>query len=340
MIFGKNLQASNIRKILIFSFSHIGDAVLSSAVIQPLQEHFADPEICVLVGPIAYDVFFGDARINEVIIYDNRGIHADLGGKRRLIKELKHRQFDLVVDLRDSFWSRFIGVPRFGAPLLKRFTSSYRSSHAVDRYLGILRSHGIAFADASPKFCLSDSERQTASDFLTKYGLTQNNLLIGIHPGGGWLYKLWPVDRFAALGDWLGQKYGAKILAFAGPDEAILQEQMVDTMQSTPIIVRDVGLRETAALIQKCHIYIGNDTGPMHVAAAVNTQVIAIFGPTDAGRSGPYGPDHIAIAEEIECNPCHPGRNPGGCGSSPCKAIEAVSVEQVAEIAGKILDEI
>ncbi|MFC1713082.1 glycosyltransferase family 9 protein, partial [Candidatus Poribacteria bacterium] len=160
--------ASSIQNILIFSFSHIGDAVLSTAVIPPLQEHFPDAKLDVLVGPKACKVFLGDVRVDEVIIYDNRGAHAGLGGKLRLIKELKRREFDLIVDLRDSFWSRLIGVSRWGMPLSQRRGSSYKNSHAVSRYLSILSSHGIPSEDAAPEFHLSDSEKQLAADFLSR----------------------------------------------------------------------------------------------------------------------------------------------------------------------------
>ena len=88
---------SNISNVLIFSFSHIGDAVLSTVVISPLREHFPNARIDVLVGPVAKEAFRGDVRVNDVIVYDNRGVHAGLSGKSRLIKELRGRQFDLVI---------------------------------------------------------------------------------------------------------------------------------------------------------------------------------------------------------------------------------------------------
>ena len=330
-------RAMRVESILIFSFSHIGDAVLSTCVIPPLQRHFPDARISVLVGPKSCNILWGDVRISELIIYDNRGAHAGLSGKRRLIRELKTRKFDLIVDLRDSFWSRFIDGTRWGMPSSRRYTASYRESHAVDRYLGILSAHGVESEGAAPEIRLLKSEERSAAAFLSRNGVLERNMIIGIHPGGGWSYKLWPVERFAALGEFLSQRYGAKILVFSGPDEAPLQEQMAYLMKSTPILVKDVGLRELSALIQRCNIYIGNDTGPMHIAAAVGTRVIAIFGPTSAVRSGPYGSQHIVIAESIECSPCHPGRRPGGCNLDTCMAMEAVSVSRVAEAVGRNL---
>jgi heptosyltransferase-2 len=325
------------KRILIFSFSHIGDAVLSTSVIPPLQKHFPNAKISILVGPRSCEVLWGDTRISELIVYDNHGIHAGLKGKYRLIRELEDRKFDLIIDLRDSFWSRLVGGKRWGMPLSRRFTTRYRESHAVDRYLGILRAHRVKTEGAAPEICLLERERQSAAGFLSRNGITERDTVVGIHPGGGWPYKLWPVERFAALAEFLSQKYSAKMLVFAGPDESQLQDQMERLMKSKPILVKDAGLRELAALIQRCHLYIGNDTGPMHIAAAVGTRVIAIFGPTSAIRSGPYGGEHTVIAESIECNPCHPGSNPGGCERGTCRAMETVSISQVAEAVGRNL---
>ena len=331
--------ASSIQNILIFSFSHIGDAVLSTAVISPLQEHFPDARISILVGPKAWGVLWGDVCLGELIIYDNHGIHAGLSGKLKLIRELSTRKFDLTIDLRDSFWSRFIGGIRWGMPLSQRSTPRYRESHAVDRYLDILRAHGVESENAAPTIHLLPSEKQLAADFLARNGVAARDPVIGIHPGGGWSYKLWHIKRFAALGELLSQKYSAKVLVFAGPDESSLQNQMAAWMKSPPILVKDAGLRELAALIQRCHLYIGNDTGPMHIAAAVGTRVIAIFGPTNAARSGPYGNEHIVISKSVGCNPCHPGRRPGGCKRDNCLAMEAVSLGQVAEAVERIFND-
>lgn len=331
------LDTAYCKNILVFSFSHIGDAVLSTAVIPSLREHLPGAGISILVGPKAQEVFQGDARIKDVIVYDNRGVHAGYRGKIKLIAELKQRKFDLVIDLRDSLWSRFIGGTRWGASLRRRTDPGYKNSHAVSRYLDILRSHGLNSESASPEFYLSDSEKQMAVDFLSRNGVRESDLLVGVHPGGGWSYKLWSVERFAALCDALQKKHGAKVLVFAGPGEDELLDQMADMMRSPVILTRHIGLRETAALIQRCRLYIGNDTGPMHIAAAVGTRVIAIFGPTDARRSGPYGSEHVVVAREIGCNPCHPGRNPGGCKQGNCLAMKAVTVEQVIRAAERIL---
>ena len=117
------------------------------------------------------------------------------------------------------------------------------------------------------------------------------------------------------------------------PTKRELQMQIAKMMDNPPLLVTTENLRRLAALISTCDVYIGNDTGPMHIATAVDTPVVALFGSTDHIRSGPYGDQHTVIQSGIDlgCNPCHPGRQPGGCGAGSCEVIAGITVEQVLE---------
>ena len=134
-----------IEKILVFSFSFIGDAILSTAVISPLRQRFPDAKITFLVGPRAFNLMDADTQIDQVLVYDNRGKHAGWRGKIRLIKLLRRERFDLVVDLRDSVWSRFVGGKHWS------MQSRRGDTHAVTRYLNVLRRHGLNVDDARPQ---------------------------------------------------------------------------------------------------------------------------------------------------------------------------------------------
>lgn len=316
-------------KILVFSFSHIGDAVLSTAVIEPLRQGFQGCEIFFLVGSAAMEIIDGDESIDGFIVYDKREIHRGLAGKFRLVQALRKEHFDLVVDLRDSLWSRFIGSKRWGL----RIRDRDKPIHAVIRYLEALKAHGVEVDGASPSLSLSESERKFASDFLAQHGIKINELLIGLHPGGGWEYKLWSANKFAQLADELIEKFKAKILLFAGPKEEPLQEYIMRLMSHQPMPIRVPNLRYLAALLERCKLYIGNDSGPMHIATAVKTPVISLFGSTDYRRSSPYGNDNEVIQSGVNlgCNPCHPGKHPGGCQAGYCKVINIISVDQVMQ---------
>ena len=317
-----------LKKILVFSFSFIGDAVLSTVVIQPLRRHFHDAHITVLIGPRALDLLATDPNIDATLIYDNRGEHSGWKGRLRLIKTLRRDKFDLVVNLRDSLTARCIGAEHWG------MVRGESNRHAVTRYLEVLQKRGIDTTGAHPHLQLTEAEQTAAHGFLAEAGWTSEQLLIGIHPGGNWVYKLWDAENYARVANALVGKRNAAILLFAGPNERELQAQVANMMDIPPILVQTEDLRHLAALIAACDVYIGNDTGPMHIAAAVDTPVVALFGSTNPIRSGPYGDKHTIVESgmDLGCNPCHPGRNPGGCGAGSCEVIAGITVEQVLEV--------
>ncbi len=317
-----------MKKILVFSFSFIGDAVLSTAVIQPLRAHFPDAHITFLVGPRAFDLFAAEPNVDATFVYDKQGKHAGWKGRLYLMKTLRLDRFDLVVNLRGSFTARCIGAEHWG---MLRGDSN---RHAVIRYLEVLQRHCIDTTDARPCLQLTAEEQAAAHRFLIEAGHTSEQLLIGIHPGGSWKYKLWNAQNYAHLGKALARKLNTAILIFAGPNERERQAQVAEMMDVRPILVKTENLRYLAALISECDLYIGNDTGPMHIAAAVDTPVVALFGSTNHIRSGPYGDKHTVVQNEIDlgCNPCHPGRSAGGCGVGNCEVIARITVKQVLEI--------
>ena len=314
-----------MKKILVFSFSFIGDAVLSTAVIQPLRAHFPNSHITFLVGPRAFDLFATEPNIDATLVYDNRGEHAGWKGRLRLIKTLRLKKFDLVVNLRDSLTARCISAEHWG------MLPGDSNRHAVTRYLEVLQKHGVDTTDTHPHLQLTEAENTAAHQFLDEAGRTSERLLIGIHPGGNWEYKLWNAKNYAQVANALVEKHNAAILLFAGPNERELQAQVANMMEVPPILVKTDDLRQLAALISMCNVYIGNDTGPMHIAAAVGTPVVALFGSTNHIRSGPYGDKHTVVESGVDlgCNPCHPGRHPGGCGAGSCEVIAGITVEQV-----------
>lgn len=321
-----------MKKILVFSFSFIGDAVLSTAVIQPLRSHFPDSHITFLTGTSPYNLLANDPQLDAVHVYDNRGEHAGLKGRLRLINALRREKYDFVVNLRDSFIARCIGAEHWG------LVRGDRERHAVVRYLEVLSKRGVDTTDANPRLQLTELENVTARNFLTEAGITSESKLIGIHPGGNWIYKLWNAEKYAQLANALMKEKNATILLFSGPNERELQTQVADMMDTPPTLVKTGGLREVAALIAACDVYIGNDTGPMHIAAAVDTPVVALFGSTNHIRSGPYGELHKVIQSgmDLGCNPCHPGKNPGGCGAGSCAVIDGITVEQVLEVVNSV----
>ncbi len=308
--------------ILIFSFTFIGDAVLSTCVISPLRRTCPQASLTFLVGSAARPLLDGDPQIDRVLVYDNRGEHRGVFGKRRLIQQLRDETFDLVIDLRDSLWSWFAGGERWGIKCRE-----YRT-HAVTRYLSALDR--INVKGAAPSIVLKDCEIRNAEQ---RIGPKNTRYRIAVHPGGNWVYKRWPVAHFARLADRLVVSLNAEIVLVGGPGENEIIEDVIGQMKFSPLMLNGISLREVAAVISLCDHYIGNDTGPMHLAAAVGTPVTAIFASTDHRRSGPYGDQHRVVLSEKNpgCQPCHPGRHPGKCSRGFCEILNSISIDEVFE---------
>jgi ADP-heptose:LPS heptosyltransferase len=326
------VTASSIQRILVLGFTHIGDAVLSTCVVEPLHNAFPNADVTFLTGEKTVALLEGEPGIDDVVVFrpsEQRGFV----GRWRLVCSLRRRRFHLVVDLRDAPYSRLLGAKRIGL-------REYGRQHAVDRYLDALRREGIATNGARPRLNLSQTERRFADNWLREHGVLPTNPVVGVHPGGNWIYKLWQAERFAEVADALARSHDARTLVFAGPDESSLRERVVSAMDSDALPVGDVPLRELAALIGVCDLYVGNDTGPMHIAAAVETRVVALFEPTDDVRSGPYGREHTVIRSglDVGCNPCHPGKRPGGCRRGSCEPLLRIEATTVIEAARRQLD--
>jgi ADP-heptose:LPS heptosyltransferase len=315
-------------EVLVMSFSHIGDAVLSTCVVEPLRALYAPARIVFLAGPLPAALLRAEPGIDEVILH-SRESHGGLLGRARLVRELRRRRFDVVVDLKDAVYSRLMGAKRIGLRDRGR-------THAVDRYLGAVQAAGAAVDGARPTLSPTADETRVASDWIDAVGGPR----VTMHLGGGWEYKLWPPDRFASVADRLATEHGARIALLAGPDDADRVATFNDAAQVDHAVARGLSLREMTALIAACDLHIGNDTGPMHIADAVGTPAVALFEPTDEVRSGPYGSQHTVLRSGFDkgCNPCHPGRA-GACGVGYCEPLLRIDVDRVVAAAAAHLSE-
>jgi len=181
-----------------------------------------------------------------------------------------------------------------------------KTRHTVDAYLGALTplSVGAGFKPA-PTIYLSEEEKNEADKFLDRNGISKGITLIGLAPGAKWPTKKWMEEGFIEVGRKAVKEFGAGVLIFGGPDEADLSKRVAEGIGNKALSVAGVaGLKETAALISRCKAFVSNDSGPMHMATAVGTPVIAIFGPTVKGFGFfPLGRSTV-VEKELRCRPC------------------------------------
>ena len=236
------------------------------------------------------------------------------------VSPLRAERFDLVVDLQGLFRSAAIGWLG-GSPLLVGFANGREGSpwfysrrvpvpqlemHAVDRYLLVAKAVGAVESGAPEfRFRIPQTDYEEVDRLLSRSGVTPEMSWVAMNVSARWPTKRWPAASFAEVADRLQQEGCGAVVMIGGPDERA-DVAAVSGMMKTPAInlagATTVGL--LPALLSRASLLITNDSGPMHIAAAVGTAVVALFGPTSAVRTGPYGVGHRVLATEISCRPC------------------------------------
>lgn len=334
-----------MRRILVRSVNWVGDAVLTLPALMALRRRFPSAEVAVLASPWVAGLFAGQPGVDRVIELQRDGEHAGLRGRWRLARRLRAEGFDLAVVLPNSVdaalipWlariPRRLGVPADGRGLLlthKVPAPAPPGSHQVERYLGLVRALGAECAPV-PRFLVSEAARQEAARLLEEHGVPTGRPLVALNPGsvyGG--AKRWPAERYAAVGDALAAE-GRTVLLVGSRREAPVLEAVAARMQKPGILLAGrTDLPTLAALLERSRLLLTNDTGAMHVAGAVGTPVVALFGPTDAVATGPLGPTARVIREPVPCSPCLYRECP-----IDHRCMTRISVDQVLEACVSLL---
>ena len=346
-----NLSGSNARvsKILIIAPNWIGDAVLSLPVVDGCSQLWPGAALTVLARPQVAELF--EARVPKVrVLKYERG-----NGLRRLINlmalgwNLRGEGFNLAILLPNSLGSavmvRLAGVPqRLGYStdgrgwLLTQGLKNRRKEsglHQVDYYLGLLHSLGAYQMDRIPQLQLEAKITDRGMALMDSLGIDNNDLLIGVHPGAAYgETKRWFPDRFAAVIEML-QKPGRRFLLLGGPGEESIAERICKIMAHPPIdIVGKTTVAEALALVSLCGLFLSNDSGLMHVAAALRVPQVALFGSTDPRKTAPLNSKAVVInPKEISCTPCFKSECP-----EDLECMKAITVDEVYAAAEQLLN--
>jgi heptosyltransferase II len=323
------IQATGLRdprKIMVRATNWIGDAVISLPALEALQSRFPNAEVVPVAKPWVSDVYNHYPLLRRHLVYDPQGEHRGVSGFARLVDQLRTERFDAAVLFQNAFhaawmawWARIpnrIGYARDGrAPFLTEAIDTPPPAaygHQAYYYLHLLFRSGL-IARPDPPRPLTDpwlkipaNEKQWAAQYLESLGLQGPRFLIALMPGASYgPAKRWPPDRFAALADRLISALNADVLIFGSEAEKPLAEQVAQEMAHTPIVVAgETTLGQSMALLEQCRLVVTNDSGSMHIAAALALPVAAIFGSTDPLATGPLGPHAHVIQHAVPCNPC------------------------------------
>lgn len=334
----------DIKKILIRGTNWIGDAVLTMPAVTAVRKKFPDAEISILVKPWVAGLFENSPDIDRIIIYDDKK-YGRLCGKRKLVNDLKKNKFDMAILFQNAFEAAFLsflaGIPvRYGyntdgrGMLLTHkiaLSDETLKKHQVWYYLDLLRPLGINIEKPELSLKIGNKDKAAASNILKKNRIKKDELIIGINPGASYGHaKRWLPDRYAKLADRLIERHAAKIILFGSKDDKEVATEIASLSSHKLInLAGRTSLSEAIALIERSRLFITNDSGLMHIAAALNVPVIAIFGSTSPERTGPYGKGHHIIYKNVECSPCLKRECP-----TDFKCMDLISVDEVYSIVG------
>jgi len=308
------------RRILIRAVNWVGDAVMTTPAIAAVRESFPQAEIALLANPLVAQLFSPHPWVDRVITFDRNGAHKGMAGRFRLASQLRKQAFDAAVILPNSFDSALVpwlaGIPvRLGkssdgrALLLSgRYRPADRVSgcHEVEYYRGLLKHFGITGQADVPYLATTPAEDDAAAALLAEHGILPDDFVLGINPGAAFgSAKRWYPDRFADVARQLARLKNARIVIFGGPGETDIAAEIEQQLGGGCLnLAGSTTLRGLMALIRSCHLFITNDSGPMHIAAAFGVPLVAIFGSTDHATTSPYTDRAVIVRKEIECAPC------------------------------------
>jgi heptosyltransferase-2 len=308
-----------IENILVIQTAFIGDAVLTLPLIQTIRKKYPASKVDIVVAPRSKDLFANHPDIREAIAFDKRGKDRGLTGLLRMAKHLQSRSYGLALvphrSLRSAALAFLIGVPRrigfnrSTGRFLMTATVGYRQDlHEIDRNLSLLEAlPDGAWQRELPRLYPSEADRKKVDRLLIELEVGHPEKLVAIAPGTLWNTKRWPKERFASLAVNFDDA-GLEIVLIGGrEDESLCSE--IRTLSGSSRVYDTSGslsLLQSAELIRRCNLLVSNDSAPMHLATAVGTSVLAIFGATVPSFGfGPTGPfDAVVETQGLKCRPC------------------------------------
>lgn len=313
----------NVQRILVRSTNWVGDAVMCLPALEALRARFPRAEIVLLSKPWVSELYWHHPAVNRQIIYKPQSEHRGARGFARLLQELRAERFDAALLFQNAFHAAWMAW-RARIPLRIGYARDGRSfllhdaieppppaayGHHVYYYLQLLFRAGM-ISKPQPveeiRLGLSEPEKKWATRKIEALGLSGPRFLVGLAPGAAFgPAKRWLPERFAGLADRLIGALNADVLIFGSAAERPLAEEIASAMKHTPVIVTgETSLRELLALMARCRLVVTNDSGPMHLAAAVGTPLVAVFGSTDERATGPMGTRVCIVKRGVECSPC------------------------------------
>ena len=317
-------------KILIRATNWVGDAILALPALRAVRGKFADAQIAIVARSYVADLYREQGVCDELIPYDPKGQHRGWRGRETLAGELRAKEFDVALLLQNAFDAAWL-VWRAGVPERIGYARDGRGilltksicvpkpgeipAHEKFYYLELLRRAGWIDAlrdETHIELRVTQAARQRGTQTLVEAGARVNARRIAVGAGASYgSAKCWPPERFAkALNEFLSHS-DVDVILFGTPAEAGVSEAIAHDLCRPPInLTGKTSIADLPGLLSQCHLFLGNDSGAMHVAAAVGLPIVAVFGPTDPFGTAPVTPRATIVQQKPYCSPCFLRRCP------------------------------
>jgi len=328
------------KNILVISTTGIGDTLIGTPAIRALRKSFPKASIEAIVNHKRLGIFRDNPYLNKVYSYRNNSFFRIL-----LALTLRKKAFDIVIILHANDFLGLLRLIKYKRAInLQGYNDknlnlvSYDLSfnmHAVERKLRLVEGIGADRKNGVKlDLFLNEKDHFQAQRALNRHGIVDNDIVIGFQLGAAKAYKCWPVSNFAQLARYIIDTYHAKIIVNGIKKEGRLFTQFQKLTQRNDIFfISGLSIKESAAVIKRCKLFITNDTGPMHMAFAVETPSICLFVPSDPSTIGPYGYGdlHKVIKKNPICSPCITKK----CENPVC--MEQIRVDEVKELVDQMI---
>ena len=317
----KPIDKKRIGRILVRSTNWVGDAVMTIPALEAIKENFPASNLTVLARPWVIPLLENNPGVDQVLPFKKgKGFLSNIVEVIRAASLIRGLGFDLALLFQNAFEAalltclggiRFrVGYNTDGRRLLLSHAvirdREILRQHQVEYYLGILRAFGWEAPSKDPSLHVAEKEMWAARTILSSHGIEEGDFVVGLSPGA--IYgpaKRWPIERFALIGDWAAERWGARVLVMGSQTEKSLGENLGRLMKHHPVnLCGSTTLGEAMALIKRCRLFVSNDSGLMHVAAALRVPTVAVFGSTDPVATGPRGDTARIVRRPIACSPC------------------------------------
>lgn len=320
-------------RFLLVRLGSLGDIVHALPAAAALRDTFPSARIDWVVDRKWTRLLEGNSDLNEVISVDRR----KAGGIATAVRKLRDARYTCAIDFQALYKSALLSFAS-GAPRRIGFRSSYaregfaallytdrlnpRGAHKVDHNLTLVEQTGAR--PGTPRFPLAihEEDEDRVSRELSAHGM---NEFFVLNPGGGWLSKCWPAERYGDLNRKLAERHGWRGVVTFGPGEESMAAKLIEAAGNTPPVAVALGLGALFALLRRAKFVVSADTGPLHVASALGTPVVGLFGPTDPARNGPYSPGDVVVRNARFSETTY------GRGASYSPAMLSITVDQVVD---------